>query len=243
MHPKSILAASLLSVSATLAQDTGELGDAHVVTDNPVGPVYVATLPESEEWAIRGSVTGTANEDGKGVKFDVEFTGFPEEGGPFSYHIHVAPVPEDGDCAATLAHHDPFIRGEDTPCDPSAPATCQVGDMSGKHGGIEAGATDFSQSYVDLYESTKPGIGAFFGNRSVVVHLADKTRIACANFVLQDGEETPSASVPGVIPPTGSVPVPTSTSTGVPPPPFDGGAARGVASVGALAAAVVGFFW
>ena len=84
MHPKTVLAASLLSVSAAIAQDTGELGDAHVVTDNPVGPVYVATLPESEEWTIRGFVSGTANEDGEGVKFEVEFHGLPDEGGPFS---------------------------------------------------------------------------------------------------------------------------------------------------------------
>ena len=119
-----------------------------------------------------------------------------------------------------------------------------MGDLSGKYGNIAAGQKDFSDSYVDLYESTKPGIGAFFGNRSVVVHLADKTRIACANFELEEGEEvTPSVSVPGAAPPTTGIRVPTPTSTGEVPPPFDGAAARGVASVGALVAAVVGFFW
>lgn len=43
---------------------------------------------------------------------------------------------------------------------------------------------EFSTSYTDLYVSTKPGIGAFAGNRSVVVHQAGGGRIACANFTL-----------------------------------------------------------
>jgi len=41
------------------------------------------------------------------------------------------PVPADGNCSGTLAHLDPFIRGEKPPCDASAPQTCQVGDLSG----------------------------------------------------------------------------------------------------------------
>jgi len=100
-----------------------------------------------------------------------------------AYHLHVDPVPEDGNCTKTLAHLDPFIRGEATPCDPEQPATCQVGDLSGKWGDIipdENGT--FEQTYTDLYASTKEGIGAFFGNRSVVVHFPNKTRITCASF-------------------------------------------------------------
>jgi len=52
------------------------------------------------------------------------------------YHIHDEPVPASGNCTQTLAHLDPFIRGEDPPCDASAPETCQVGDLSGKYGKI-----------------------------------------------------------------------------------------------------------
>ncbi len=36
--------------------------------------------------------------------------------------------------------------------------------------------------YVDLYSSTSPLSNAYIGNLSVVVHLSNKTRIACANF-------------------------------------------------------------
>lgn len=93
------------------------------------------------------------------------------------------PVPDNGNCTATLAHLDPYIRGEATPCEKASPATCQVGDLSGKHGAItpDAGRA-FEASYVDLYASTLEGIGAFFGNRSIVFHHPNKTRITCANF-------------------------------------------------------------
>lgn len=48
-------------------------------------------------------------------------------------------------------------------------------------------STNLSCSYIDPYPALKPGIGAFFGNRSIVLHFANKTRIACANFVSQSG--------------------------------------------------------
>ena len=98
------------------------------------------------------------------------------------YHIHDAPVPADGNCTTTLAHLDPYIRGEDPVCDKTKPATCQVGDLSGKFGKIES--DPFEATYVDKYASLKPGIGAYFGNRSFVLHFANKTRISCANFLV-----------------------------------------------------------
>ena len=39
-----------------------------------------------------------------------------------------------------------------------------------------------------------PGIGAFFGNRSIVFHYANKTRISCANFTLVDAGEADYSS-------------------------------------------------
>jgi hypothetical protein len=44
--------------------------------------------------------------------------------------------------------------------------------------------TDKSTSYLDLYSSTNPEDVSFFGDLSVVVHYANKTRITCANFKL-----------------------------------------------------------
>lgn len=40
----------------------------------------------------------------------------------------------------------------------------------------------FTATFTDKYASTLEGIGAFFGNRSLVFHYANKTRISCANF-------------------------------------------------------------
>lgn len=161
---------------------TGRLGDAAVVTDNPIGDVYSAVLPESSRTSIRGYISGSS-EDGTGVRFNVSFTGFPDLSlGPFIYHIHDQPISSDGNCTTAKAHQDPYIRGEIPPCDPTKPQTCQVGDLSGKYGNITT--SSYSTSYVDLYASTKQGIGAFFGNRSIVVHTANTTRLTCANFTL-----------------------------------------------------------
>jgi hypothetical protein len=55
---------------------------------------------------------------------------------PIVYHIHDQPVPADGNCTGTKAHLDPYIRGQKIPCDPKDPASCEVGDLAGKHGNI-----------------------------------------------------------------------------------------------------------
>lgn len=215
------VAAVVLSafVSRAVAQDAPR------VNDNPPGVGYKATLPKEpffKDTAIDGNVKGfvhaQASDDGHGVVFKVEFSNLPKEGGPFTYHIHVEPVPEDGNCTATLAHLDPFARGEDPPCDLKDPASCQVGDNSGKHGKIVS--DPFQAEYVDYYASTKEGIGAFFGNRSFVLHYANKTRLTCANFVSQirPPATNESYSAPAYLPtPTETVPLtptPSGTSGG-----------------------------
>jgi len=141
---------------------TGKLGDALIVGSNPAGPVYIATFRNLVATTVRGTVVSHGTPDGMGVSFAVAISGLPQEGGPFrmspskplsprqhsplytptntyfplhpGYHIHDQQVPEDGNCAGTLAHLDPYIRGETPPCNASAPQTCQVGDLSGKHG-------------------------------------------------------------------------------------------------------------
>jgi hypothetical protein len=52
------------------------------------------------------------------------------------------PVEADGNCTKTLAHLDPFIRGEVTPCMKERPETCQVGDLAGKHGPMKPAGAD-----------------------------------------------------------------------------------------------------
>ncbi|KAL8663737.1 MAG: hypothetical protein Q9168_008047 [Polycauliona sp. 1 TL-2023] len=112
-------------------------GPAPVVENNPRGVTYSATLPDSEKSGIRGTVIGSSALDGTGVNFKISLSGLPDASlGPFSYHIHDKPVPEDGNCTKTMAHLDPYHRGQMPACDPMHPETCEVGDLSGKHGKI-----------------------------------------------------------------------------------------------------------
>ncbi|TGZ76734.1 hypothetical protein EX30DRAFT_312119 [Ascodesmis nigricans] len=224
MQYKSVIAAALL-IGASNAV-TGKLGDAAPILDNPAGVSYVAHFTSG---AVTGYIRAEAGANGKGVDFDVKIKSTDGKWEtPLSYHLHDAPV-TNGNCTTTLAHLDPYQRGQADPCDATKPETCEVGDLSGKHGKIET--VPFAKQYNDLYASTKSGIGAFFGNRSVVIHANDekKSRIACANFELveeddeddeecdagsdDDDEEEPSVSVPR---PTGTGTVP--SGTGAPKP-------------------------
>ncbi|KAK4043663.1 superoxide dismutase [Parachaetomium inaequale] len=241
-----LLAAASTHVSA---QETGKLGDAAEVSNNPVGVVYKATLPENAYFQgaymdggnIEGEVTATAEPDGKGVRFTVKLSNLPRSGGPFPYHLHVAPVPDDGNCTVTLAHLDPYVRGEATPCDKNAPETCQVGDLSGKHGAIPADTDTFEASYVDAYASTLEGLGSFFGNRSIVFHFPNKTRITCASFEkVEGGAELPG---PGDDDDDGTASSTSSAPSGIvtpPPSSTQGGSGNGTATTAATSSVATG---
>ncbi|KAG6016467.1 hypothetical protein E4U41_004437 [Claviceps citrina] len=176
---------SAFLVAGLSALCTAQTQDAPVAENQP-HVIYQATLPKEAffkgklDGNVRGYVRAQRGPHNKGVKYKVHFENLPKEGGPFMYHLHVAPVPADGNCTATLAHLDPYKRGETPPCDASKPQTCQVGDLSGKFGTISQ--DPFSAEYLDLYGSLEEDTPAFFGNRSIVFHFADKKRITCANF-------------------------------------------------------------
>ncbi|KAJ8132363.1 hypothetical protein O1611_g1260 [Lasiodiplodia mahajangana] len=179
--------------TCVLAQNitTGQLGDAIIVTNNPAGKQAAAVLPDTPFFTsgslngnVKGTVKAASGVDGVGVDFEVSFSNLPTEGGPFTYHIHVDPVDGSGNCTNTLAHLDPFIRGEDPACNSARPETCQVGDLSGKYGKITS--DPFTAKFHDNFTSMSEGPGSYFLNRSVVVHFANKTRITCANFAVLD---------------------------------------------------------
>ncbi|KAH8776777.1 superoxide dismutase, partial [Diaporthe sp. PMI_573] len=161
-------------------------GNATAVDSNPQGASFKATFPTdgtqftpTPNGNVRGVVLAQSGRDGKGVRYDIMIDNLPDEGGPFLYHIHTEPVPPDGNCNATLAHLDPFERGESPPCNAALPMTCQVGDLAGKYGAITT--SPFVASYTDSFTATGDDT-SFIGNLSVVVHFANKTRITCANF-------------------------------------------------------------
>lgn len=170
--------------------------------------VYTATLPDSQfdpytGTVISGTVTARSSSNSSGVVFTFDLSGFPDVAtyGPFGYHIHDLPVPDDGNCTATLGHLDPTNRGELYLCDTANPQSCQAGDLAGKHGMIMA--TTFGASYAELYLSTTPGSPYFFGNRSIVFHTNNATRLTCANFVSSSSAGNTTAT------PTTGLPVPT----------------------------------
>lgn len=230
MHP-SLLATALAALTVVHAAvpvpgTTGALGPAEIVQGNPAGVTYTAILPNKNTTTIRGYVAGTSASNGTGVVFNINLFGFPSTDlGPFIYHIHDQPVPADGNCTGTKAHLDPYIRGETPPCDNKDPANCQVGDLSGKHGNITS--SPFQTTYLDLYLSTVQGPASFFGNRSIVVHSNNATRLTCANFTLVAGNSTITG---------GTAPVPTSSQSA-----YKGGAATKFVSIGAVLAGLVAF--
>ncbi|KAK2626561.1 hypothetical protein QTJ16_003736 [Diplocarpon rosae] len=199
MHPSilAVVAAAMLtlaSAQSTTEPITGVRGNATIVVNNPVGKVYVAVLPE-QEWNNPQDPRGN-------VKGSISATANPDGIG-VSFAVKFENLPTSG---------GPF------PCDASLPQTCQTGDLSGKHGKITQ--DPFVASYSDGFASTLEGIGAFFGNRSFVIHFANKTRITCANFAL----EATNTSTPTTLP-TGS---PNTTTT---PVPFTGAAAVNAGTV------------
>ncbi|MCJ1314288.1 hypothetical protein MMC25_007968 [Agyrium rufum] len=191
---------------------TGPGGNATVQTNNPAA-TYQAILPTTEfdsatGTVITGTVLASTNADGTGVTFSLNLAGFPSvaEYGPFVYHIHELPVPADGNCTSTMAHLDPTARGELHACEVEAPQTCQAGDLAGKHGNITT--PTWTVSYSELYLSTTPGSPYFFGDKSIVFHSSNATRLTCANFSLVSSNSTANGTANSTTPVSSPTPTP-----------------------------------
>ncbi|KAF2851486.1 hypothetical protein T440DRAFT_64472 [Plenodomus tracheiphilus IPT5] len=214
----------------------GLLGTATAQTDQP-SVTYVATLPDSMFNPLVGTVVqGSLQAVGgpEGVTFTVNLTGLPDQAeyGPFNWHIHTLPVPDDGNCTATLSHFDPTNRGELYMCLASQPETCQVGDLAGKHGGKIMSPGNFSTSFLDPYLSVEEGSQGFFGGLGFVLHSGNTTRLTCANFEPVDvGNGTTGGNA------SGTMTMPSTTSSMG--PEFTGAASKAGAAIGAL---VLGVF-
>ncbi|KAJ6788013.1 hypothetical protein PWT90_01125 [Aphanocladium album] len=226
MYSKSLIAMA----SAALLGTVTAFEDATIVNNNPKGVTYSATLPAkpffkdaSLDGNVVGSISATAADNGVGTKFTVQFSNLPKSGGPFIYHLHVKPA-TGGNCTATLGHLDPTHRGDKPDCDASQPASCQVGDLSGKYGKITS--DPFTAEFTDPFTSLEPGNAAFFGDAAFVLHYANTTRLTCADFAKVDaphssqtpdctsGQSQPTGVVPPVqtVQPTGGQSTPTATN-------------------------------
>ena len=99
--------------------------DAPAVSGNPSNIGYTAIIPPSAP--ISGEILIFAPSTGNGATVQVDLQNLPTTGGPFAYHIHALPVNSTGSCESAGGHLDPYTGT--TPCDPSTPASCQVGDL------------------------------------------------------------------------------------------------------------------
>ncbi|KAL4786101.1 superoxide dismutase [Aspergillus varians] len=185
MHPKLLSAAFLglfLSTATATEPSTEPNTTAPVVTDNEPLSFHHATLLKKDNSTVYGGITITSRFSSPALQVDLYIGGIPA-GEYLNYHIHAHPVPEDGNCYRTGAHLDPYGRGQEPPCNITNPATCEVGDLSGKHGPAwapEGGV--FRASYNDFFLSNTPGAEAYFGNLSWVVHAPNSDRLSCGNF-------------------------------------------------------------
>lgn len=167
---------SLLAGCAVVMSDS-----APVVTDSPEGAKYVAKFDNK----LQGSVEFSSTSNGS-VSVNVDLDGFPASGGPFTYHVHEAPVPSDGNCTGTKLHLDPYNGNENA----TEPSELEVGDLSGRHGKVEG--TSIDKSFVDQYISLNEDNKAFIGGLSVTIHYKNTTRLACANIT----QESSATSTP-----------------------------------------------
>ncbi|KFX97552.1 hypothetical protein V490_02732 [Pseudogymnoascus sp. VKM F-3557] len=173
----------ILAVASALVATSA--AEAPKVTGNPAGVTYKAEIPTGNANGVEGSVEITSGKNGDGTDIAYTFS-LPKEGGPFSFHIHVNPVDSTGNCTSTGGHLNPY-NASDEPCDTDSLEDCEVGDLTGKLGSkLQSGETNGRTA--DAFTSVVEGTPAFVGNRSIVVHAADKSRLACANFALVKGD-------------------------------------------------------
>ncbi|KAL5355559.1 Alpha/Beta hydrolase protein [Aspergillus floccosus] len=183
--PKSMMLLGSLLVSLLLRTCFSAKGQSHTapaVHDNDVSTKLAAHLLDKHNTTIRGKITTRAPPSGVGIIVHVTLWNLhPKQS--WEYHIHEKPVPDNGDCWATGKHLDPYGRTDTPPCDIKNPVSCEVGDLSGKHAPAFVGYSGtFDVRYTDFFLSNTPGTPAYYGNRSVVVHAPDGSRVNCGNF-------------------------------------------------------------
>jgi hypothetical protein len=104
---------------------------------------------------------------------------------------------------------------------------------------------NYSHSFTDKYLSLTPGNPAYIGDKSFVLHYANKTRIACVNFSMgnntsggSSGGRSGGSSTTSSAPPPASTPSTSSTAA----PSSSASSTRHISNVGLLALiAVIGY--
>lgn len=136
---------------------------------------------------VNGLITFIGYSNPASVKVSVLIdSGLNNVTGMYPYHVHIAPVNEQGNCTSTLGHLDPGNFGKVTnyKCNPTTPDKCEVGDLSGKYGDLRGSriGSIHDVQYFDKFLGWTGDNG--ITGRSVVIHFPNGTRMACGNITI-----------------------------------------------------------
>ncbi|KAF1815665.1 hypothetical protein P152DRAFT_511783 [Eremomyces bilateralis CBS 781.70] len=176
----AILFSALAGVVLGHGGPTGALGNAKTTT-NADNIMYHGSLSSD---TVTGSIDIVAGPAGNGLSYSLKLTKAPTNVGALSYYIATSSVKVGASCDALGGVFDPYVRGADPVCETDDPATCRVGDLSGKYGTLRVTSTGTgTKSFSDFYTSSTIGDFAFVGNRSIVISDSTNKAHACANFL------------------------------------------------------------
>ena len=200
--PESIVGRSIVIHSAA---DGGRWVCADIVAKGgaaapaPVGEPYALAEAVFDMKGVTGSITFSQRHSGGDTVLTLALEGLKEMAK--DYHVHTKPLDQTAAslCSADSVggHFNPFnVDYAQTQCNPSRLATCEVGDLSGKHGTL----SDLYRvpSTVILDPQIRLSGRTSIVGRSIVIHsAADGGRWVCADIVAKGGAAAAAAPVIG----------------------------------------------
>jgi Cu/Zn superoxide dismutase len=134
-------------------------------------------VADFDNGGVTGTITFTQANIGAPTTIDVKLYGIAKQ--PNKWHIHSFPLLPGAGCGSDSVggHFNPtkvtlpYVGGS------CSGATCEVGDLSGKHGKLNA--TNFDFTFTD---NTLPLFGKnSIEGRAIVIHASDGSRMSCAS--------------------------------------------------------------
>ncbi|KAJ2825524.1 hypothetical protein IWW50_002811 [Coemansia erecta] len=122
------------------------------------------------------------NIDGNGLELAISARGL-DVGAEYPFHIHVSPVPSDGNCTATGGHLNPYNIPSSTKCSKDdALKTCELGDLAGIYGNLVGDDQGQCLMNINATELTFGGENTIL-DHSIVIHNSNKDRVACSSII------------------------------------------------------------